>query len=205
MEIELKYNIPTDKIAEEIWNNKLFSQLEERNSREELCLDAKYFDTENCDLAKEEIAYRIRKEGGKWVATLKWKGHSEGALHTREEINVPVENDDSKPEVFSESEIGRQVVEILGDRKLTCVLEMKFTRKRLRLDTGDGLFELSIDQGDILTQYGNEPISEVEIELFSGEADKLVSLGEKLSKKYSLETEERSKYARGIKLIKDNR
>lgn len=201
----MKYKLPTEKIAEEIWNNKLFSQIEERNSREEMLFDAKYFDTEHCDLAKKEIAYRIRKEGGRWVAALKWKGHSEGALHIREEINVPVENDIPKPEVFSESEIGRQVLDILGDTELICVLEMKFTRRLFRLDVGNGLFELSIDQGDILTQYGSEPISEVEIELFSGETDKLVSLGDKLSKKYNLETEERSKYARGIQLIKDNR
>ena len=52
MEIELKYRIPNEKIAEEIWQDKLFTSMEEKDSREEVCLDAKYFDTFNCTLAK---------------------------------------------------------------------------------------------------------------------------------------------------------
>ena len=54
----------------------------------------------------------------------------------------------------------------------------------------------------ILTNYGKEPIFEVELELFSGETEELVELGEQLQEKYGLEVQELSKYARGIELIK---
>lgn len=202
MEIELKYRIPNEKIAEEIWQDKLFTSMEEKDSREEVCLDAKYFDTFNCTLAKEQIAYRIRKEGARWVAALKCNGQSEGALHTRNEINVPVVDGDPDPSAFRESEMGEKLIKLIGDEDIQCVLETKFNRRRVRIDTGTGIFEVSIDRGMIITRYGEEPIFEVEIELFSGETEELLELGEKIQKKYDLETEDLSKYARGINLIK---
>ncbi len=205
MEIELKYKIPTTEIADDIWNDKLFFSLEEDDSREEMCFNAKYFDTPNCDLAKNDMAYRVRKEGCRWVASLKWKGHSEGALHTREEINVPVEDDKPDPGVFRESKIGAELMKIIGDKVMYSLLETRFHRRRFRIDTGTGLFELSVDEGWIVTPYGEEPISEVELELFSGKTEELEKLGKKLCDEYGLEKETRSKYARGIKMIKDNR
>lgn len=205
MEIELKYRIPTEKIAEEIWKDKLFAGMEEKDSREEVCLDAKYFDTSNCTLAKEQIAYRIRREGERWVAALKCNGQSEGALHTRTEINVPVVDGNPDPSVFHESEMGEKLLKLIGDEDIQCVLETKFNRKRLRIDTGSGIFEVSIDKGMIITRYGEEPIFEVEIELFSGDTEELLKLGENIQKKYNLETENLSKYARGINLIKNGK
>ena len=56
MEIELKYRIKTQEIAEEIWKDKMFFHLEEEGSREEMCFDAKYYDTENWALSNEEMA-----------------------------------------------------------------------------------------------------------------------------------------------------
>ena len=85
------------------------------------------------------------------------------------------------------------------------MLETRFHRRRFRIDTGTGIFELSVDEGFIVTPYGEEPISEVEIELFSGETSELQELGEKLQKKSDLEKEERSKYSRGIDIIRAGR
>jgi len=205
MEIELKYRINTPELADEIWKDKLFFHLEEEGSREERSFAAKYFDTADGDLKKEEMAYRVRKEGDRWVAALKWKGHSEGALHVREEINVPVADSMPDPEVFRESEIGGHLLEVVGGKPLACLLETNFQRRSFRIDTGKGIFELSVDQGKIITPYGDEIISEVEIELFSGETEELERLGEILREKYGLEKEDRSKYARGIDLINRNR
>ena len=55
-----------------------------------------------------------------------------------------------------------------------------------------------------MTKYGESPISEVEIELFSGETKEMIGIGRKLRDKYDLEAENESKYARGIELIRDN-
>lgn len=205
MEIELKYKVPAPEVADAIWKDKLFFHMEEDDSREELCFDARYFDTADCDLAKNEMAYRVRKEGCRWVAALKWKGHSEGALHTREEINVPVKDDKPDPSVFKESKIGAELLRIIGDKMVYPFLETKYHRRRFRIDTGTGIFELSVDEGWIITPYGQEPISEVELELFSGETEELEALGRSMCEEYGLEKEEQSKYARGIRIIKENR
>ena len=59
MEIELKYNIPDSETAERIWEDELFRDMEETDSREILNIDARYFDTDSFDLAENEVAYRI--------------------------------------------------------------------------------------------------------------------------------------------------
>lgn len=201
MEIELKYSIPTPEIAEEIWKDKMFFHLEEEGSREEMCFDAKYYDTEDWALSNEEMAYRVRKEGHDWVASLKWKGHTEGALHVREELNVSVADDTPNPGVFHSSQIGVHLEEVIEGKTLICQIQTKYQRRRFRVDTGKGLYELSIDDGWIITPYGQDRILEVELELFSGETDELERLGAAMCEKYGLEKEERSKYARGLELI----
>lgn len=205
MEIELKYDIPSIETANEIWQNKLFSDLEELESREELYFDAKYFDTEAYDLAENEIAYRVRREDDRLIAALKWKGHCEDGLHVREEINVPVDSEEPDPGVFRESRIGNEVMEFVGDKKLQCILETTYTRRSFRIDTGKGIYEFSIDVGEIITECGVIPILEVEIELFSGETGELLEIGKKLRQRYGLTEENESKYSRGIRLIRESK
>ena len=205
MEIELKYNIPDSETADLIWENELFRDVEEAGSREILNIDARYFDTDNFDLAGNEVAYRVRREGDHLMAALKWKGHTEDGLHVREEINVPVQDDFPDLNVFHESSVGCEVCELAEGRELKCVLQTACTRRRFRIDTGTGLFEFSIDSGEIVTQYGELPINEVEIEVFAGETEELLEIGKKLQEKYGLEEENKSKYCRGLQMIEENR
>jgi len=205
MEIELKYNIPDSETAERIWEDELFRDMEETDSREILNIDARYFDTDSFDLAENEVAYRIRREGDHLVAALKWKGHSEDGLHVREEINVPVQNNEPDLDVFHESSIGCEVCKFAENKELKCILQTTCIRRRFRIDTGTGLFEFSIDSGEIVTEYGTQPISEVEVELFTGETEELVEIGKRLQDAYGLTEENKSKYYRGMLMIEGNR
>ena len=67
------------------------------------------------------------------------------------------------------------------------------------------MFEFSIDSGEIVTDYGVQPIMEAEVELFSGETEELVEIGKRLQEEYGLEEENKSKYYRGILMIEENR
>ena len=205
MEIELKYNIPDDETAEAIWENELFADMEEADTRETLNIDARYFDTEGFDLARNDVAYRIRREGDHLVAALKWKGHTEDGLHVREELNVPVEDDTPDLNVFHQSSVGCEACELAEEKELKCILQTACTRRRFRIDTGTGLFEISIDSGEIFTDYGVQPISEVEIELFTGETEELLQIGSMMQDRYGLTEENRSKYYRGLLMIEENR
>jgi len=205
VEIELKYTIPDKDTAENIWNDASLAEMEESDSREKLTLKAAYFDTEDRILAKNDIAFRVRMEGTRLIASLKWNGKSDGALHTREEINVPIDGETClimpDPAIFKESEIGLQMMGFIDGKQLVSVMEVGFLRRRLRVDTGNSIIEVSIDTGEIVTDAGSSPIFELELELFSGPQNDLMELGQKLLERYSLSAEERSKYARGLLII----
>lgn len=208
MEVELKYAVPDKETMEKIWDDEYVSEIEEEGSRASILMKAAYFDTEDYILSKNDIAFRVRMEDSKFVASLKWndKDQSIRGLHMREEINVPV-NDDAiflspKPDIFKESAEGRDLLEVVGDSPLVNILEMTFVRKKVRLDNGNCICELSLDEGKIVTDKGTEPISELEIELFSGDQDELMEIGKIISEKYNLQPETINKYARGLRLVK---
>ena len=204
MEIELKYHIPDKETAEAIWENELFADVEEAGTRETLTIDARYFDTDSFDLARNEVAYRIRREGDHLVAALKWKGHTEDGLHVREELNVPVQDDTPDLDVFHQSSVGSEVCELAKDMELKSIVQTSCVRRRFRIDTGTGIFEFSIDSGEIFTENGVQPINEVEIELFAGETEELLQIGRTLQEKYGLTEENRSKYYRGVHMIMED-
>lgn len=204
LEIELKYTIPDKSTAESIWHDPDLQEMEEAGSREKLTLKAAYFDTEDRVLSANDIAFRVRLEGARFVASLKWNGSSDDALHTREEINVPIDGESClimpDPAVFKESDIGRHVIDLIAERTLINVMEVGSLRRRVRVDTGVSIIEVSIDTGEIVADSGAIPICELELELFSGEKDDLIALGEKFAARYSLSPESQSKYARGLSL-----
>ncbi|MFA5638130.1 MAG: CYTH domain-containing protein [Anaerovoracaceae bacterium] len=205
MEIELKYSVPTKKVMEEIEEDAYLFSIEEEHTREKRAFKASYFDTEDHDLLKNDIAFRIRMEGDKLQATLKWKGRVEGALHKREEINVPLKDDKAyimpSVNVFCESEIGKEVIKLVNKKPFICLMEMGFLRTSFKVDTGKSIIEVSLDQGEILTDKGNTFIQELELELFSGETEELMKLGERLMTTYDLLPGSESKFLRGLKLL----
>lgn len=93
MEVELKYTIPDEKTAEWLWSDEELGAMAEEGSWSVDRFRGLYYDTEDHMLTKNDIAFRIRSEGDRTVATLKWHGSAEGALHKREELNITVEGD----------------------------------------------------------------------------------------------------------------
>ena len=205
MEIELKYSIEDDSIIRSIMEDRILTSIEKKNSRETLAMHAVYFDTEEADLRKNHIAFRIRLEGSRHIATLKRRSSAEAGLHKREEINAPVTDDDfvDNPtlSIFSGDELIDDIPAEITDKKLIPVMEMNFAREEFRIDYKGSLMEVSIDQGDIITANGSCPICEMEIELYSGNEEDLVKLGKQIQKSYNLKEENISKYARGLALL----
>jgi inorganic triphosphatase YgiF len=207
MEIELKYNIETKEQMNLIWEDEFLRSIEEQGSRGAVYMKAAYFDTDDHVLSKNGIAFRIRREGGKVIGTLKWKDKDIGisGLYMREEVNVPVKDDtcflSPDPAIFKESAEGKDLLEILGEKPLKCIFETNFNRRKLRIDSGVSICEVSLDEGEIIAADKTSPISELEIELFSGNQEDLMSIGEKMVQKYSIKPEPLSKYARGKMLV----
>ena len=207
MEIELKYKIESNDQMDAIWNDEFIASMEEKDSREELLIKAVYFDTEDFLLQKNQIAFRVRLEGTRMIGTLKWRDHDQSVkgLYMREEINVPLNNEEyfiaPSPAIFKQSEVGRDLMEAVGDKPLRGIFETVFLRRKMRIETGNTICEVALDKGEIIAKDEKAPISELEIELYAGKQEDLLSIGEKISKKYDLTPELKSKYARAISLF----
>lgn len=205
MESELKYRIKDREMADTLWDDECLLAIADPSSREKLVMKAVYFDTEDHVLSGSNMAFRVRLEGESIFATLKWGGHSSNGFHEREEINVPVTGEqyfiDPPTDLFAESEDGKALVCMIGKKPLINMLETRYLRRRMRVDLNDCLMEIAIDTGSIVTDMGEEPILELEIELFAGEVKALKDLGRKLAEKYGLIPENQSKLARGLKLL----
>lgn len=205
MEIELKYLLRDRAQADEILNDELVKEVEDEGSEETIDMHAVYYDTADHKLTEAGIALRVRKEGEYYVATMKDKGNTIEGMHKRQEINVRLTDEEmiQHPDVtiFSESDAYEQLLEIAGKGKLLPVLEMKFERRQVRVDTGKAISVLSCDDGYISAGGKTLPIMELEIELYSGSLDELKEYGGRIAAKYDLKPEDRSKFARGYDLL----
>lgn len=164
-------------------------------------MDARYFDTPTYSLQKEKIAYRVRREGDTWVATVKSGGSSKGGLHARQEWNIVVSHEQPDIAIFSDTEIGSRLQEVVGDQALEPILMTRFERQTVDVMTPDGsIIEVAADQGEIVSGEKMEPILEVELELKSGHPGSLLLLGAELAREYPLLPESKSKFYRGLVL-----
>ena len=206
MEIELKYHIESREIADSIFESDEIKSITDPNSDESIAMKAAYFDTEDRRLSRELMAFRVRKEGSKIVGTLKWNGQGENGLYEREELNVPV-LDESKMEtpdieIFAETQMYEELKAIIGKRELAKLIEVEVIRRQARIDTGKAICEISYDEGKVFAEDKEAPISELEIELYSGDKEDLERIGEELAKKFNLEPETRSKFKQGMDLTR---
>lgn len=204
MEIELKYLVDEDFTRDRFFNDSHLKKMSDEETMETIDMKAVYYDTDDCDMLKKEIAFRIRHEGERPVATLKWGGGAENGLHARGELNVTVDEAfcrEPRANIFAGSEVYEMIGEDAGQKLLHPVMEMSFVRKQVRLDTGKSICVMSYDEGEICTINGSAPISELEIELYSGDMDDMVELGRELAQKYNLQPCDVSKYQRGLELL----
>lgn len=204
MEIELKYLLRDPEEIDRIFGDPAIQRM--KDETEVLPMHAVYFDTEDRKLARERIAFRVRKEGDRHIATLKWSQEQReaGELYRREELNVPVYDEEMirapRVSLFDTSPMEDRLKQLTGDAPLKPLLEMNFVRRQTRIDTGDSISELSIDRGDILAGGKTAPILELELELLSGSEDDVVNLGSRLAEKYDLVPGGKSKFERGMDL-----
>lgn len=204
MEIELKFLVEEELTRERILQDDHLRKLAGEEALEVIPMKAVYYDTEEKDLLKKMYAFRVRYEDTRPVATMKWGGGAEEGLHQRGELNVTVNEVFSEcpnVDIFKGSEIYEEIAEAVGEKPLIPVMEMEFVRKQMHVDTGKSISVVSFDEGEIRTAGGTAPISEVEVELYSGDQDDMIALGKELAAKYNLTPGNKSKYQRGLELL----
>ena len=204
MEVELKYLVEEPLARDRILKDKHLEEIMDEGSLEEIEMSAVYFDTEDLSLCKNEIAFRVRRENSQPVATLKWGGKVENGLHMRGELNVSVNEEfaaNPYVDIFKGSEIYDAIKRAAGDKPLKPLLEANCLRKQMRVDTGKSICVVSLDVGEIVTAKGVAPISELEVELYSGDKEDMIELGKELATKYNLREGAKSKFRVGLELL----
>lgn len=162
-------------------------------------LESWYFDTADGDLREAGLAYRIRLEGGRWLATVKADDTSAGGLHIRREWTVTVAEPDPSVTAFAGSEAGPLLAAAAGDQPLVPLFSTIFDRRKADIITADGSrVELAADRGAIHAGGREESFAEIELELKEGRPAAVLALGAALAQALPLAVEPRSKYLRAL-------
>lgn len=203
-EFELKLSLPDEK----------FSALEKlvisKGGIRRQHLQAFYLDTDDFHLAEAGVALRLRKEGRRWVQTLK---ASKNNSLERLEHNVFLTNVGSAIPKWNidlhDGHPAHQVlIKVLEKAKLAASnLSVRYQtdiwRRPALVKVRGALLEYALDTGFVksYSRYGHEKtilISELEIELKAGDDCALVKHAEMLVKRYGLFIDTRSKAQRGF-------
>ncbi len=149
-------------------------------------LTARYFDTADRQLSKRGITFRVRKEGGGYVQTVKTAPPKDGAALTRCEWSAPVDGWDPDRDLVAPAAAHESLLRkiVLGNR-LEPIFETDIRRDKHLIDLpagplGDGaptgeraVIEMAIDRGTVAAGGRKAPIAEIELELIEGRPDSL--------------------------------
>lgn len=191
-EIELKLSIRSDA-APAFKAHPLLARLESQSRR----LENQYFDTPDQRLTRAGSALRLRRAGGGWVQTLKTRGSNVGGLHQRDEWES--ERPDGQLDISLLP--ADQLPEGLTADQLVPLFVTHFNRHCWLVTHQGAEIEVVLDEGRILTDATEQPISEVELELKTGELSALLDLALELTGTVPLVPSDLSKAERGYRLL----
>ena len=151
-----------------------------------------YFDTPDLTLQKAGVSLRVRESKGRRILTMK---RGEGLA--REEYEAPLEGEGPNGEFAPLRELLSE-----GDAAaLKPAYNVRVTRRQRLVKYGESEIELALDQGEVSGGRRVSPISEVELELKSGEPAALFELARDLSRYAPLYLSFDTKSARGQALV----
>jgi inorganic triphosphatase YgiF len=160
-----------------------------------------YYDTPERALKTAGAALRLRRQGGRWIQTVKCEGQIAAGLHQRAEHEVEVAAQLPSFPAMAEAGLG----DLVADRRLREALAVAFTTQFNRTSTlfrpaADKVVEVSLDRGVISAGERREPICEIELELKAGTPRCLFDLALEIAAALPVRLDNRSKAERGYAL-----
>ncbi len=160
-----------------------------------------YFDTPDRSLAKREMALRLRREGRRWVQTLKAGRSGTGGLHDRDEWEHVRPGPTLDLSLLEETPLARLAGPKDLQERLGPVFEVRVTRTTWRVAPEPGSrLEVAFDTGEVASGEKTAPICEVEIECLEGDPARAFDLAVKLMEEVQLHPSATSKAQRGYRL-----
>ncbi len=203
MEIEAKF-ITKPEVFEEILKLKDIAGYKIKEVQD-ITEEDTYLDTEELDLHRQEISYRIRKKDDTFLITLKEKPVRTGAIYSRFEEEEYIEERDI-PKVYDYSLEIKPVIkakELANGKKLFKIFTINKKRKRAVITKGSFMIRLDMDTIQYLINSSNKKEYELEIEAKNAPMEEVEKVEEFLRKKFGkkLKPSKRSKYERGLALM----
>jgi len=166
-----------------------------------------YFDTPQLTLAASKSALRLRHTPDGWLHTFKTVGSAANGLHSRHEWEMPVAGEALEIDALLRECDEPAAAQALREAapQLIELFRTDFTRTLWQVSVDGSEVEAAIDQGNVLAEVNGElrraPISEIELELKSGDEAALHALSSELGKQIAgLAPENISKAQRGYRL-----
>jgi len=157
-----------------------------------------YYDTPDLALKRRGVSLRVREQDGRFIQTVKTGDPTRGDVLTRGEWEDELA--ESGPDAHA-AQSGDHLPEgVAGD--LQPLFATDVTRTMVAIEPAAATrIEAAIDEGEIRAGAdGNEPISEIELELKSGDAAALYDVALRLLDVAPIRIEPRSKSERGYRL-----
>ena len=164
-------------------------------------LETVYYDTPERLLFQHGMSLRVRRSGKHFIQTLKLLPNI-GQPLARRQWEAPVDGVTPDLARLPADEVGDPVTTLTNDA-LVPVFSTKVRRHARQLDLPDASVEIAFDQGTIEAGARQEVLSEIELELKSGNAGVLFDLGTQLLDAAPLQVGTRSKAERGYALAFD--
>jgi len=206
LEIELKYGVPPE-------SGPALRRAVATASSEVVPMRATYFDTPDRALAQAAIGLRLRREGRRWVQTLKAGGV--GLLGRLEhEIALPFRAAATPPlelHLHLTHPAGERLAQALGVAladlpaaagRLQPWYTTDLLRTRRAVRVPGAVVEVSLDEGEITAQGRRLAVFELEMELLRGSVAGLADLARRWTTRHGLWLDPATKAERGDRLAR---
>ena len=202
-ELELKFQVPPEL------RRSLAQELQRHGGRRTRLL-ARYFDTPEGLLGAHAVSLRLRREGRRWVQTLKAAGKN--AVHRLEHevvLRVPAGTepalDLARHDGTPAGELLRQLLKDAAEPALVEHFATDITRLAARLHPPGATVEAALDIGVLRAGDQETPVCELELERIDGDVGALFALAAGWRAHGGLWLDTRSKARRGADLVQRRR
>ncbi len=202
MEIESKFRIADVHLFERLRSLTSIHEYALKEPATKIIADT-YLDTAEGMLLQGGFACRLRHDltHEKWIGTLKGLGQADGAVHSREELEVAIEPNALPPQ-WPPSAARAKAMELAGNQSLKELFTIEQTRHTRKVVRGEKMIgELSLDEVTFRVGGQRSRSYELEIELAGdGTPDELSALNTALLP-MGVRPEPRSKFERALREI----
>lgn len=197
-EFELKLALSQDSFDHLTANPALAGHECERSQK---ILNSVYYDTPDLALHDLGVSLRVRRDGDRFVQTVKAETELENGLSNPVQVETPIDGPEPDIERISDSSLRRRLSKAVSGSVLTDAFKTDVMRTSYKLERGASLVELALDRGEALAKGRKAEIREAELELINGDPKDLLAIAQDLFSGEALHLSQLSKAERGYRLL----